>query len=164
MRVVAIGASDLNSQRNSVPIANKMALAAELSPIRRIWAGLLPPKTARIEQLSTTALDQSIPEYRESQFSKAKWINSQMPASCQSRRRLQQVMPSAAAQLFGQHLPGSATAKNLSLKGRRYTCSLSKRGEGGSRDTFTLAPKDGPLADSLRDTPASTLEGSVCIM
>ena len=55
-----IGAGELNTQGNSVPIANQMALAAELCPIGGIRACLLPPKTARIEQLCTTARDQSI--------------------------------------------------------------------------------------------------------
>jgi hypothetical protein len=38
----------------------------------RIGTRQLPPKTARIEQLSTIALDQSIREQRESQSSSAK--------------------------------------------------------------------------------------------
>jgi hypothetical protein len=60
LRIIAIGPSKLNSQWNSAPVANHMTLAAELSPIGGIWTGLLPPKTARTEQLSTTARDQSI--------------------------------------------------------------------------------------------------------
>lgn len=60
LRVVTISPGELNSQRNSAPIANQMALAAELSPIGGIRTGLLPPKTARTEQLSKTARDQSI--------------------------------------------------------------------------------------------------------
>ena len=70
-----------------------MALAAELRAIGGVRAGMLPPKTARTEQVSNIALDQSIRESRESQSSNAKWIKSQMPASCQSRKRLQQVIP-----------------------------------------------------------------------
>jgi hypothetical protein len=60
LRIVAIRPGELNSQRNSASIANQMALAAELSPIGGIRTGLLPPKTARTEQLSKTARDQSI--------------------------------------------------------------------------------------------------------
>jgi hypothetical protein len=63
-----------------------MALAAELSSIGGIRTGVLPPKTARIEQLSTTARDQSIWLKRQSQSNSAKWINCQVPDSCQSRR------------------------------------------------------------------------------
>ena len=60
LRIVTIGPGELNSQWNSAPVANQMALATELSPIGGIRTGPLPPKTARTEQLSTTALDQSI--------------------------------------------------------------------------------------------------------
>ena len=56
------GTGELNSEGNSAPVANQMALAAELSPIGGIRAGPLPPKTARTEQLSTTARDQAIRE------------------------------------------------------------------------------------------------------
>ena len=54
---------------------------------------LVPPHTARTEQLSTTARDQSIWSSRASQSSTAKCINSQIPMSCQSRKRRQHVMP-----------------------------------------------------------------------
>jgi hypothetical protein len=60
LRVVAVGSGELDGQRNSVSVANHMTLAAELGPIGRITARLLPPKTARIELPSTTARDQSI--------------------------------------------------------------------------------------------------------
>ncbi|SRR6266567_7017500 len=53
------GPGELTSQRNSAPVANQVTLAAELSPISEIRASL-PLKTARTEQLSTTARDQSI--------------------------------------------------------------------------------------------------------
>ena len=46
-----------------------MALAAPFGSIGRIRPRLRPPKTARTEQLSTTAWDQSIWPLRESQFS-----------------------------------------------------------------------------------------------
>src|SRR6267143_6524937 len=46
-----------------------------------------------MEQLSTTARDQSIWSLRASQSSSAKWIRSHTPASCQSRRRRQHVIP-----------------------------------------------------------------------
>lgn len=60
LRVVAISPGKLNGQRNSLSVANHMALAAQLGPIGRIRARLLPPKTARTELPSTTARDQSI--------------------------------------------------------------------------------------------------------
>jgi hypothetical protein len=55
-----------------------------------IWS---PPYTARMEQLSTTARDQSIWSEQASQSRSAKWIRSHTPACCQSRTRRQYVIP-----------------------------------------------------------------------
>ena len=55
-----------------------------------VWS---PPYTARMEQLSTTARDQSIWSSRASQSRSAKWIRSHTPACCQSRKRRQHVIP-----------------------------------------------------------------------
>ena len=51
------GSCELDSQWNSVPVANQMAFAAEPRAISGVRAGALPPKTARTEQLSNMALD-----------------------------------------------------------------------------------------------------------
>ena len=58
--VMAIGAGQLDCKRNSSAIADEMTLTALLGSISGIRACLRPPKTARTEQLSTTARDQSI--------------------------------------------------------------------------------------------------------
>lgn len=60
LRVVAVGPSELNGQRNSPCVADQMTFAAQLGPVGGIGTGLKPPKTARIEQLSRAARDQSI--------------------------------------------------------------------------------------------------------
>jgi len=71
-RVVAIRAGQFDCQWNATPVTDQMALAAPFSSIGRIRPSLRPPKTARTEQLSTTARDQSIWPSRESQFSNTK--------------------------------------------------------------------------------------------
>ena len=71
-RVVAIRAGQFDCQWNATPVTDQMALAAPFSSIGRIRPSLRPPKTARTEQLSTTAWDQSIWPSRESQFSNTK--------------------------------------------------------------------------------------------
>src|SRR5215469_12241508 len=70
--VVAIRASQFNRQWNATPVTDQMALAAPFSSIGRIRPSLRHTKTARTEQLSTTAWDQSIWPLRESQFSNMK--------------------------------------------------------------------------------------------
>ena len=91
LRIVTICLRQLNGERNPTTVADQMALAAQLGPVGGIRSRLQPPKTARIELPSTTARDQSISPQRASQSSKEKWISCQMPASCQSRNRRQQV-------------------------------------------------------------------------
>jgi len=93
LRVVTVCPGELNDQRNSASVANQMTLAAEFRSVGGVGTCLKPPKTARTELPSTTARDQSICPQRASQSSKTKWINCQMPASCQSRNLRQQLIP-----------------------------------------------------------------------
>ena len=58
LRIVTIVFGQLNGERNPTTVADQMALAAQL-PVAWIGSRLPPPKTARIELLST-ARDQSI--------------------------------------------------------------------------------------------------------
>ena len=60
LRVVAVGSGQFNCEGNTPTVADQMALAAGVGPIGRIGARVCPPKTARTEQLSITARDQSI--------------------------------------------------------------------------------------------------------
>ena len=60
LRVVTVGCGQLNGERNPATVADQMALAAKLGPVGGIRSRLQPPKTARIELPSTTALVQSI--------------------------------------------------------------------------------------------------------
>lgn len=98
---MTVRSGQFDCQSNALTIANQMALTATLSPIYWIWPGQQPPKTARTEQLSTTARDQSIWPSRESQSSNAKWIKSQIPSCCQSRNRCQHVMPEPQPSICG---------------------------------------------------------------
>ena len=93
LQVVTVRAGQANRERHAPPVVDQMTLAPALGPIGRIWTGLVPPYTARMEQLSTTARDQSIWPSRASQSSSAKWIRSHTPASCQSRSRREHVIP-----------------------------------------------------------------------
>jgi len=60
LRVIAVCTGELDSQRNSVSVANQVTLAAELGSVSGNRSRLLPPKTARSELQSTIARDQSI--------------------------------------------------------------------------------------------------------
>jgi hypothetical protein len=60
--IVSIGTAELNGKWNSTSIADQVTLTAKFRSVSWIWSRLRPPKTARTEQLSTTALDQTIRE------------------------------------------------------------------------------------------------------
>ena|SRR5215469_6556991 len=93
LRVVTVGTGEVKGEWNAAAIADQVSLGTKFCPIGRIGTGLLPPKTALIELPSTTARDQSILFERTSQSNATKWINCQIPAPCQSRKRRQQVIP-----------------------------------------------------------------------
>ena len=93
LRVVTVSSGKLDRKRNSASVTNQMTLAAQFGPVCGIGPCLPPPKTARTELPSTTARDQSTCPWRASQSSKTKWISCQVPACCQSRSRLQQLIP-----------------------------------------------------------------------
>ncbi len=81
-------------KRNSIGICEQMVFAARFPPIRWIRPGFPPPPpTARTEALSTMARDQSISSAARNLASRTSWSFYQTPACCQSRRRLQQVIP-----------------------------------------------------------------------
>jgi hypothetical protein len=60
LRIIAIRARELDGERKTTTVTNQMSLATEFGSVGGIGTRLKPPKTARIEQLSRTALDQSI--------------------------------------------------------------------------------------------------------
>jgi len=91
--VVPVCARERGGQRDAVRIGDDVMFRPVFPPIRGVRAGLLPPKTARTEALSTTPRDQSSWSSARNSLSIRWWMSCQTPASCQSRRRRQQVMP-----------------------------------------------------------------------
>jgi hypothetical protein len=58
--VVAVGAAEDRRQRKAVGIGDQIVLGAGFSSVDGTWTGQFAPPTARMEELSTTARDQSI--------------------------------------------------------------------------------------------------------
>jgi len=78
---------------DSLSVDHKMALRARFSAIRWVWPGLFAPPGAGTLAESSEARDQSIWSDSPRRSSSAWWIFCHTPASCQSRKRRQQVMP-----------------------------------------------------------------------
>jgi hypothetical protein len=91
--IVAIRARDGGGQRKTVRIGKDMVLRTVFPPIRRVRPSLVPPKTARTLQLSTTARDQSIWSVPWRWLRIMCRMSCHTPASCQSRSLRQQVIP-----------------------------------------------------------------------
>ena len=77
-----------------------------------VWS---PPYTARMQQLSRTARDQSIWSLRASQSRSAKWIRSHTPACCQSRKRRQHVIPDPHASSCGSICQGTPLRRTKTM-------------------------------------------------
>jgi len=90
---VHIGRCVLDHQRNALSFDHKMALRARFSSICWVRAGLFAPPGAGTRPASTQARDQSNWSASPSRSNKTRCSLSNTPARCQSRSRLQQVIP-----------------------------------------------------------------------
>lgn len=91
--IMPIGFRQFMGQRDPVGIGNHVVLGTCFTPVRGVWAGFLPPKTARTEDESTIALEKSIWSALRNWTRRIWWILSHTPAFCQSRNLRQQVIP-----------------------------------------------------------------------
>ncbi len=82
-----------NGQEDALAINDEVVFGPWLTAVRGIGAGLLAPLLARTLLLSRLARLQSMTAASPSQLSSRVCSRSQTPASCQSRRRRQQVTP-----------------------------------------------------------------------
>jgi hypothetical protein len=104
--------AQLDGERHGSPVANDVALTPSLGPIGRTWTVCCPTSTARTEQLSTTARDQSMAPWRASQSQHGKVDEiphaGLLPVAQASPAR----HPRTASQFLWQHLPRGAAAKD----------------------------------------------------
>lgn len=144
--IVDIGRRDLRGQRNALRIRYHVMLGARFGAIRRIGAGLGPPKTARTDELSTSARDQSILCSACRSESKTWCRSAHTPAVCQSRRRRQHVMPEPQPISGGkssQAIPVLRT-KRMPVKALRLSMGLRpgkrvRRGLAGGKSGCTIS-------------------------
>ena len=139
--IVAVSAGDGEGKWDSLAIGDEVVLAPGFAAIRWIGACLLPPKTARTLEESTTARDQSI---RSALF---KWANSasntdcHTPNFCQSRNRRQHVIPHPQPISCGRYSQGMpvrntnrmpVSASRLATAGRPLLLGGLSAGRSGS--------------------------------
>jgi hypothetical protein len=125
-RVVDVGPGLFDDQRSAIAIDDQMAFRAVFAAIRGIGARLGPPKMARTEQLSIAAADQSMASAWPSSSRRACQILCQTPATCQSRKRRQQVIPDPAPNSLGRYSQGMPVRNT-----NRMPVSAFRFGTGG---------------------------------
>src|SRR5436190_21166507 len=92
-RLVAVRPGDAHGQRRAPAIDEQVPLGAFFGPVRGVFAGEDPPKTARKLWLSTQQCSQSMPFSWPTRWSRACRSFFQTPRRCQYRSRRQQVAP-----------------------------------------------------------------------
>ncbi|GIV57687.1 MAG: hypothetical protein KatS3mg042_0600 [Rhodothermaceae bacterium] len=140
-RVMSVGSGDHHRQRSAAAVYHKMAFCARFSAIRtdassvRIRAGVIPLFAAGMFCASTAARLQSSWSASPRRSSRTSWSRCQTPASFQSRRRRQQVMPLPHPSSWGnmsQGMPLLSTKRTHVRAARSGTRGLPPRGLGGS--------------------------------
>jgi hypothetical protein len=91
--LVGVCRRDVDGKRDAVAVDDQMLLRSEFSAIGRVRPGRLAPPFARTLDASKLARDQSILSDFPSSSSRTRCRRSHTPATCQSLRRRQQVMP-----------------------------------------------------------------------
>jgi hypothetical protein len=141
-RIVGVGGRKVDGQGNTVSIHHQVVLGAGLAVVNRVRPGGLAPLFARTLKESTLARFQSMAASSPSQLSSLSCSRCQTPASCQSRKRRQQVVPlpqpsSCGSNRHGQPVLSTNTmAARAARSGRRGRPPFGFGGSCGSRGSI----------------------------
>ena len=147
--VVNIGCRLGYGERDSFSVDHKVALRARFAAIRRIRSGFSAPPGAGTLAESSEARDQSIWSVSPSRSNNAWWIFFQIPASCQSRRRRQQVMPLPHPISWGNNSQGIPVRNTKRIPVSTFRSEMRGRppfgfgGSGGSSGAITFHSSSG---------------------
>ena len=142
--VVHIRGRQGHREGDAGPVDHNMALRARFAAIRRIRAGGVAPFLARTLVLSRLARDQSIPSRSPSRSKRTRWSRCQTPASCQVRKRRQQVMPLPQPISWGRSSHGIPVRKTKMIplsaarSGSRGRPPFGLGGSGGNSGATTF--------------------------
>jgi hypothetical protein len=135
LRVMDVCGSEDYRERDASSVRNNMALRARLCLIRRIRSGLLAPLLAGTLAESKQALSQLISSASPRRSKSSRCSSSHTPASCQSRKRRQQVEPDPQPISLGSISHGMPLFKTKTMPvraARSSTRGLPPLGLGGS--------------------------------
>lgn len=140
-RIVPVGTSDTERQRDTLAVCDDVALAAELSSVSGVGARVRAPRGLGTLAASRLArLKLSRPQLRNSvNSSRCNWCHT--PAACHWRNRRQQVMPLPKPSSWGrssQAMPVRSTNKmplsvvSSLIRGRPPLAEATNTGSSGS--------------------------------
>jgi len=161
-RIIDVGWAGSHHQRCAVAIGQDMAFAAVFRTVRRVGAGVPPPKTARtLAESMATSEASSLPRRPriESSFS---CTRGQTPASVQSRSRRQHVTPlpqPSSAGMNRQGMPVRSTYTMPVKHARRSTGGRPPLGLGtsaGNRGSISFQSLSGTNVNAMASPPCLT--------
>jgi putative spermidine/putrescine transport system substrate-binding protein len=117
-RIVGVGGREADCQWNTGLVHDEVVLGAGLAAVGRVRPGRRAPFLARTLRLSALARDQSMAASSPSQFKSRSCSFCQTPTACQSRNRLQQVMPLPQPSSFGSSRQGHPVRKTKTMPAR----------------------------------------------
>lgn len=132
--IMAICTGKFYHKRDSICVGDNMVFRAQFPSIRGIRARFRPPKTARTDAESATALEKSIWSFWRRLFKSMRCILSQTPAFCQSLKRRQQVIPEPQPISLGRYSQGMPVLNTNKIPvnaWRSLTGGLPPFGRGG---------------------------------
>jgi len=143
-RIMAVGPGDAKDQRDALAVRDDVALAAEFSPVRGVGPRVRAPRGLGTLAPSTLARLKSSLSALRSSASNARCRRCHTPAACQSRSRLQQVMPLPKPNSWGrcsQGVPVRSTNRMPFKASSSLNRGLPPLGEGftaGSNGSILL--------------------------
>jgi hypothetical protein len=155
-RVVDVGCRLGHREGDSSAVDHNMALRARFAAIRRIRAGFSAPPGAGTLAESSEARDQSIWSAAPSWSSSAWCTWCQTPASCQSRKRRQQVIPEPQPNSWGSSSQGMPVRRTKMMPvsaarfGTRGRPPLGLGGSGGSSGATMFHRSSGKIGLAIR--------------
>jgi len=104
--VVPVRGREARDNRNPVGVGKNMMFRPGLTAIGRVRSSFFPPRSARREELSTTARARSSRPRRRNSISKTRWSRFHTPARCHRTSRRQHVLPDPQPISFGSIFHG----------------------------------------------------------
>lgn len=128
--VVSVGRANPRAERHPRRVAEQVVFTARLTPVRGVWPGLVPPKTARTLLESTAARRQSMSLAWSKRLTKAWWSCSHTPAAAHALRCLWQAEPQPKPSSLGKLF------QPMPVRSTKRMPSSARRGPSGWRPAY----------------------------